>query len=92
MASRRVRFPAFAAALPRMEGKIVGVTGCTTGTGFVRANKSWPLVMQKSADPRVVNHSSALRNEKTMERSALRNEKTMERPTLLREYFEIKFN
>lgn len=32
-----VLFPAFRASLPRMDGKVVAVTGCTSGTGFVCA-------------------------------------------------------
>jgi NAD(P)-dependent dehydrogenase (short-subunit alcohol dehydrogenase family) len=30
-------FPEFKAGLPRMEGKVVAITGCTTGTGFICA-------------------------------------------------------
>mmetsp|Transcript_29825 Transcript_29825/g.96219 ORF Transcript_29825/g.96219 Transcript_29825/m.96219 type:complete len:339 (-) Transcript_29825:403-1419(-) len=32
-----VWFGEFEAALPRLEGKVVAITGCTTGTGFVAA-------------------------------------------------------
>src|SRR2546421_2614793 len=32
-----VLYPAFVATLPRMDGKTVAITGCTSGTGLVLA-------------------------------------------------------
>lgn len=34
---KSVYFPEFCKQLPRMDGKVVAVTGCTTGTGFICA-------------------------------------------------------
>eukprot|EP00961_Rhodomonas_salina_P150814 2031086-Rhodomonas_salina.1 len=35
-----VVFPAFAQKLQRLDGKVVAITGCTSGTGFVAAKLS----------------------------------------------------
>merc|ERR1712087_139184 len=49
-------FAAFAAALPEQSGKVVVVTGCTTGTGFIAARtcalKGAHVVMLNRPSPR----------------------------------------
>jgi NAD(P)-dependent dehydrogenase (short-subunit alcohol dehydrogenase family) len=60
-------FPALKASLPRMDGKVVAVTGCTTGTGYILAKTCAELgahvVMLNRASGRADAALAAIQNE-----------------------------
>ena len=60
-------FPGFAAQLPDLKGKVVAVTGCTTGTGYVCARecarKGAHVIMLNRASSRATAAEAKLREE-----------------------------
>eukprot|EP00416_Gambierdiscus_australes_P022080 CAMPEP_0171064758 /NCGR_PEP_ID=MMETSP0766_2-20121228/6478_1 /TAXON_ID=439317 /ORGANISM="Gambierdiscus australes, Strain CAWD 149" /LENGTH=341 /DNA_ID=CAMNT_0011520823 /DNA_START=51 /DNA_END=1076 /DNA_ORIENTATION=+ len=60
-------WPTFFASLPKMEGKVVAVTGCTSGTGFICAKACAQLgaqvVMLNRASERATKAEEQLRSE-----------------------------